>query len=111
MDSPTMRLSPSARIVQLLLDSGGSAEKGELVFNTCRRPAGDTDALIILQMLYESGAPVDNVLFADFDELRDVSMVSSTPLWESIGKGDVSRVRFLLGCGASTMAKEPSLCI
>jgi hypothetical protein len=96
-------------IVQLLLDRGGSAETGELVWFTCQRPLGDKDALTILDLLYKRGAPIDNVLYRDFDELHDVSMFHGTPLWELIGRGDVARVQFLLGYGASLLAKEPGL--
>jgi hypothetical protein len=59
--------------------------------------------------LSDRGAPIDNVLFADFNELQDVSMFHGTPLWESIGKGDVARVQFLLDRGASLYAKKPGL--
>ncbi|KAH0831564.1 hypothetical protein AYO21_01768 [Fonsecaea monophora] len=97
------------KIVQLLLDFGGSATTGELVWFACQRPAEDPDALTILELLYNRGAPVDNVLFADFDDLRDVSIFTGTPLWVSIGKGDVARVQFLLDRGASLLAKESGL--
>ncbi|KIW81107.1 hypothetical protein Z517_04130 [Fonsecaea pedrosoi CBS 271.37] len=97
------------KIVQLLLDFGGSATTGELVWFACQRPAEDPDALTILKLLYNRGAPVDNVLFADFNDLRDVSISTGTPLWVSIGKGDVARVQFLLDRGASLLAKEPGL--
>ncbi|KAL2433779.1 hypothetical protein ABEF95_010613 [Exophiala dermatitidis] len=97
------------KIVQLLLDCGGSATTGELIWFACQRTAGDPDALKILELLYDRGALIDNVLFADFNELQDVSMFCGTPLWESIGKGDVARVQFLLNRGASLHAKKPGL--
>lgn len=96
-------------IIKLLLDHGGSAKKGELIHFACRRPVGDPATLTILKLLYDRGAPIDNVLYGAYPELLDVSIFNGTPLWDSCGNGNTVAVRFLLDHGASPNSKPPSL--
>lgn len=92
-------------IIQLLLDHGGDATKGELVCFACRRDIKDPNNLPLLNLLYERGAPIDIALFESFPNLLDVTMFHGTPLWSSCARGNIEVVRFLLEHGANPWKK------
>lgn len=97
----------SVDIVQLLLDCGGSAEKGELIYFACSR-SEDSSTLALLTLLYDRGAPINNALFERYPDLIDTTSFTGSPLWNACSAGNITAVRFLLEHGASP-SKKPFL--
>ncbi|OAG38051.1 hypothetical protein AYO21_07773 [Fonsecaea monophora] len=91
-------------IIQLRLDHGGSAEKGELINSVCKRPE-DSNTLYLLRLLHEMGASISNALFDTDPGLSDVTKFEGTPMWISCTVGNITAVRYLVERGASPFEK------
>ena len=89
------------RIVELLFERGGTGIRGQLANYATQRPLKDLDALPILQLLYDKGVPVDNIIFEDHPTSQSHLFARTTPLMNACLVGNVEMVQFLIKHGAN----------
>ncbi|KGO70384.1 hypothetical protein PITC_014970 [Penicillium italicum] len=94
----------SLPIVNLLLNRGGDVTKGQVLHHAVAR---DSDAVEVLKLLIDQGAPINGIMYQDHQPSWDMYFfMGETPLHKAVFLRKIDVIHYLLEEGADPNVKD-----